>query len=97
MRLMFVFNYTSESCTRFAGSGVASSFERPVIDSNDKCDSVESLIHSLGTFWDSFVCFDEYLPSTSENGFKLQRYMNIIGRQKRKLINQKFAQMCKLE
>jgi len=94
-RYAFVFDYTSDSCTEFAGTGNAGDFVAPVINSDNRCGTVDSLLDSFKSFYTAFGCNDGYDWRTDPVGRAFRAYHKRINNDKVRLRTKKFNTMCK--
>jgi len=93
-RYAFVFDYTSDNCAEFAGTGNAADFVAPVIDEDNKCGSVDSLLDSFKSFYTAFGCNDGYDFTTDPVGRAFKAYHKRINKDKIRLRTKKFNTMC---
>lgn len=93
-RYAFVFDYTSETCAEFAGTGNAADFVAPVVDEDNKCGSVDSLLDSFKSFYTAFGCNDGYDFTTDPVGRAFKAYHKRINKDKIRLRTKKFNTMC---
>jgi len=93
-RYAFVFDYTSDNCVEFAGTGNAADFQPPVINADNKCGTVDSLMDSFKSFYTAFGCNDGYDFNTDPVGRAFKAYHKRINKDKIRLRTKKFHTMC---